>query len=330
MPAQAEEGEEARRADPLTVLLALLLCALLALSMLACADYRSNYCTVDNRGQEICGGSPGPDGDCLPGSVRCEGSTVLFCDPDGESWTGFDCDAYCRETLGPEAYSLGCSADAEDPCQCRYDIIIGEMVECTPGDLRCLDDDTLQVCEDYWWATSRDCDDYCREMYGEWSFSRGCDSEAADPCQCEYDVTPGIVAMCTPGDLHCISERDVQVCNDDGISWTDMSCDEYCRETHGADYYSLGCDDEAREACQCEYGIIDGDMPSCTPGDFICQGEETILVCDQDAYSWTSWDCQDWCEEVYGEGWTSTGCDADEAENFCGCEYGIVDGEPIP
>jgi len=133
---------------------------------------------------------------------------------------------------------------------------------------------------------------------------------------------------CTPGDVWCDGQSTVAFCDDDGLSATAYDCNTYCIETAGVDYYSTGCDADAADPCLCEYGIVDGDPPMCTPGDVYCEDEDTAMVCS-DGYYYEPLECDAYCKEQYGEDAYAVGCDA-EAEDPCLCEYGPVDGEPVP
>ncbi len=206
----------------------------------------------------------------------------------------------------------------------------GPDPECDAGALAC-EDGVLQVCDDdgMGW-TGQACEDYCREMYGADYWSTGCDAQAEDPCQCQYDIIDGDIAECTPGDFYCNGDGNVSICNDDHWSWSIHECNDYCRETYGADFVSYGCSDDAEAPCLCDYDMIDGVWAGCEPGEIYCQDDETLMTCnEEDRYSYDEHDCAEYCVEVYGEDYYSNGCDASDADNPCGCEYGIVDGEPV-
>ena len=166
-------------------------------------------------------------------------------------------------------------------------------------------------------------------MYGLDSYTNGCDAEADDPCMCEYDIIDGDIAECTPGDFYCLDDQNVAICNDDYWSWTEQNCNDYCHEVHGPEYSSYGCDSQAEEPCDCVYDVMDGMIAECTPGESYCVDDDTVVVCDDDEYSWTEHDCDAYCTDTFGEDYYATGCDAENQTNPCGCEYGIVDGEPV-
>jgi hypothetical protein len=98
-----------------------------------------------------------------------------------------DCQEVCKNTFGSDYSSRGCDADAEDPCLCEYDIIDGDPAVCTPGDMICMDENTVGICqEDQWSYQEQDCDDFCLENYGEDYYSEGCNSDNPENiCTCK-------------------------------------------------------------------------------------------------------------------------------------------------
>jgi hypothetical protein len=204
------------------------------------------------------GGDGDADGDgglppaCDDGALRCaDSSTVETCE-SGE-WVAESCGEICAEAYGPMGYSLGCDAAADDPCQCMDDIIAGEMVVCTPGDIMCLDEWTLGRCDDAAWDwVPQDCNTYCAETFGYDYYSLGCDTDAEDPCMCEYGIIDGDMPMCEPGDMICLDDATLGVCGDDSWDYVPVDCDERCVEQNGAGYTSPGCDLAAEDPCQCE------------------------------------------------------------------------------
>ena len=189
---------------------------------------------------------------------------------------------------------------------------------CNPGEMVCVDERTLGMCDDSYNFTTVDCEERCNEEHGIDSYTIGCDAEAADPCQCVTDIVDGMMAECEPGDLYCADDRTVAIC-EDSYFYTSHDCDERCRETHGPDFYSMGCDAEAEDPCRCEYGIVDGEAPMCDPGDVICFDDETVGVCEEGGWDYTPQDCAERCVETHGEGSASAGCDP-LAEDPCLCE----------
>ncbi len=254
----AQVGPPAERASPRlpTLLLLGLLMLGLALGAVGCfADYRTQPCPGDLPRDDSGNCPPGPDPDCDPGALACEDMVLLVCDADGQGWSGQDCDAYCREMYGPDAWATGCDAAAEDPCGCEYDIIDGDVARCTPGEFDCLDAERVNLCgEDYSWQ-QRDCDAYCRETHGEGYVSYGCDDDAEQPCRCDYDQLDGAWAGCQPGDIYCQDDETLMVCAEDGTSYDEIDCTEHCEQEYGLGYFSGGCDAEEAEStanpCRC-------------------------------------------------------------------------------
>lgn len=197
----------------------------------------------------------------------------------------------------------------------------GPDPDCDDGEVRCHDGRTVQRCQDEEW-TSQSCDDYCRDNYGPDAYSEGCDAEAADPCQCQYDIIGGVVAECEPGDIMCQDEGTLLVC-EGGYDYVTYNCHERCREEHGPEWSSAGCDTDADDPCQCFYDVLEGDAPVCTPGDMYCRDDGTIMICEDDML--VSRSCDDLCREEHGEGWSSAGCDV-EADDPCQCEFDTLDG----
>ncbi|MFH1807731.1 MAG: hypothetical protein ABIJ09_03245 [Pseudomonadota bacterium] len=193
----------------------------------------------------IDGGMPA----CFPGDVYCADDTTLVECGDDYSMNSVDCETYCDAQYGdPAAYSLGCSDDAADPCQCQYDLEMGVMAVCMPGDIACESGNVLATCADYDYQR-QDCDDTCA---AQGQISLGCDVNAQDPCQCEYDIAIGDVAVCTPGDVICFDEATAGVCND-GQVHDAVPCEEHCRQTQGDDYTSIGCDaQDVNNFCGCK------------------------------------------------------------------------------
>jgi hypothetical protein len=260
----AREEEETRH-HPLEILLAAVLVLGISTGLIGCfSDYKTDACAMgllprDENGNCV---PPDPEDDCQPGVLFCDDGTLMSCNQDGPGWSSPDCDAYCQETLDPMSTSRGCDAGADDPCQCEYDIIDGDVAVCEPGDLMCTDAYTLATCVDWNWVwEEQDCHEYCRDLLGPDAYSIGCDALAEDPCQCQYDVVVGVMPECSPGAFQCSDEDTVVICEEDAWTWTEHDCDTWCTDTFGEDYYAEGCDpgNESDNPCGCKYGIVDGE-----------------------------------------------------------------------
>jgi len=130
----------------------------------------------------------------------------------------------------------------------------------------------------------------------------------------------GDPAPVMPDEIRCLDDRTLEQC--EGYQWEQRSCDGVCRDTHGVEWYSLGCDVSAEDPCQCQYAIDDGDMAFCEPGALLrCVDENTVERCDDAQVQ----DCDDLCREDYGDFYESQGCDVHREGNMCGC-YPSVDG----
>lgn len=186
---------------------------------------------------------------CTPGEVMCTDEMTLgTCESGG--WVTQDCDERCVEQLGVGGYSLGCDAAQADPCQCEYDIIDGDIAECSPGEVQCFDGPAVGVCVDWAWQI-RTCDEVCKETYGIDAYAIGCDAAAAEPCLCETDIIDGMVASCTPGEVYCWDVDTIAVCQADGYSWLNTDCPQVCLEAFGTGYLPGAACDMADPANPC-------------------------------------------------------------------------------
>jgi hypothetical protein len=241
---------------PAMLVLSLVLLVGIAVGLIGCylrTDYHQPDPTpIDGGPDGGDGGDGGPPPGCDDGALRCaDPSTVSQC-VDGE-WVAEACGDVCLEELGAMAYSLGCDATAADPCQCMDDIMAGEPIVCTPGDIMCLDDWTLGRCDEAAWDyVPQDCNTFCVETYGYDYYSQGCDATAADPCQCEYGMIDGEMMVCEPGDVICLDEATLGVCDEAAMDYLPVACADRCVEQLGAGATSAGCDATATDPCECE------------------------------------------------------------------------------
>jgi hypothetical protein len=121
------------------------------------------------------------------------------------------------------------------------DIIMGDIAECTPGDIYCADDQTLMTCSDSYWYESTDCSAYCPANYGPQSYTLGCDVNAYDPCNC-YDMLDGGIAQCTPDTVECWDSNTIATCDPSTGGLVSTDCTTYCHEHFGVQYTPTGCD----------------------------------------------------------------------------------------
>ena len=160
-------------------------------------DYVSHGCNAenaDNRCQCDYDQIDGMIAQCYPDEIYCQDAEyITYCDMN--SGYGEDlgtpatvtCNEYCRLTLGPGYVSYqGCTADStEDLCNCEYDIIDGDIAECAPSDILCMDGGQIAICNASYYYDYFNCADKCVTDLGEGAISTGCDAAAAEnPCEC--------------------------------------------------------------------------------------------------------------------------------------------------
>jgi hypothetical protein len=257
--------EKTPKPRPIVIVASILVITWLMFGILCCVEFKTEACdeglVIDPRGN--CVPPDDDDDECVPGTIYCvDNDNFMSCNDTGDGWESTTCETYCLETMSESDFPSwrGCDAASDDPCQC--DIVDGGLPFCSPGEMECLDEYTLSTCdENISWVVT-DCNQYCQETAEEpgMGWSMGCDVNAEDPCQCEYDIIMGEMFMCTPGDIWCQDQETVAICNDDSFSWSEVGCYDYCVENFGEDYYPTGCDiaNEADNICGCEYGIVDG------------------------------------------------------------------------
>jgi hypothetical protein len=135
------------------------------------------------------------------------------------------------------------------------------------------------------------------------------------------DIIMGDIADCAPGDIFCADTQTLMTCNEDQGTYTATDCDAHCQATYGPQSYTLGCDVNAVDPCNC-HDMLDGGIAQCTPGTVWCLDPSTVETCDQATGSMVSTDCTTWCHEQYGATSTAAGCDASQSDNPCGCTSG--------
>ncbi len=301
------------RPHPLMMFLTLVLVCGISVGLIGCY-MRSEYVPGEPPDPQPDADPPDPP-DCDDGEVRCADELTLeTC--ESEEWVAENCHEICVEDLGYDGFSMGCDAEADDPCQCQYDIIDGDVDPCYPNELYCQDAETVVFCNDDW--APQNCNEFCNENYGIDSVSHGCDAENAEnPCQCFDDILDGIMASCDPADVYCSDDWTVVTC-EDGVE-TAHSCYDYCVETMGYDYYPEGCDAaDPSDPCNCEYGMVDGGMIDCEPDDVICHDGETLGICEG-LGGYTPYSCAEVCVEALGEGALTDGCDLTDPDDPCTC-----------
>jgi len=159
-------------------------------------DYISHGCNAenaDNRCQCDYDQIDGMIAQCYPDEIYCQDAEyITYCDmnsgyADFGTPATVTCNEYCQLTLGPGYVSYqGCTADStEDLCNCVYDIIDGDIAECSPADILCMDGGQVAICNASYYYDYFACADKCITDLGEGAISQGCDPVAAEnPCQC--------------------------------------------------------------------------------------------------------------------------------------------------
>jgi hypothetical protein len=160
-------------------------------------DWTSHGCSAenaDNRCQCDYDQIDGMIAQCYPDEIYCQDEEyITYCDMTQGygDFTGtpatLTCDQYCKTTLGPDYSSyLGCTADnTGNLCNCEYDMIDGDIAECVPSDILCMDGGQVAICNDSYYYDYFNCTDKCVTDQGEGAISLGCDPAVTeDPCQC--------------------------------------------------------------------------------------------------------------------------------------------------
>jgi hypothetical protein len=91
-----------------------------------------------------------------------------------------------------------------------------------------------------------------------------------------------------------------------------------CNDYHTALVCNENLMEESVNCHNCEYDIIDGDMPACQPGELNCN-EDQLGICQEDTYSFQYVNCSDKCNEEFGNSSVSAGCDPNNLNNPCLC-----------
>ncbi|MBN2724995.1 MAG: hypothetical protein JXR95_13075 [Deltaproteobacteria bacterium] len=202
--------------------------------------------------------------------------------------------------------------------------VLFEEKVCEVEGARCDTASVTEICVENEEPRYVDCWDYCDDGSAP-LLSAECNPDAENPCYCEYDILDGMVETCDPGDFMCTGDDSIKYCvteTEDFGYYDYRQCNDYCASVYGIGYISYqGCTDENTEnPCNCEFEIIDGDMPICTPGDFLCPDEESVAICTESGYDYTYTDCDIKCVEDFGEGSVSGGCTTDDPTNPCNCD----------
>jgi hypothetical protein len=191
---------------------------------------------------------------CTNDSEKCDGDKIIcendniaiVCNENAPNQI-ISCDQYCKSLFGDFSISLGCQENFNQPCQCEYDIILGSPSECIPGEIFCIDSQNVNICTDfdgYSDYKSMSCVDFCKENYGSEYYPYGdcSDTNAENPCQCEYEIIAGIDVACYPGDIYCFDENTLLECDGNINDYQRINCSDRCLEQNGENSISNGCD----------------------------------------------------------------------------------------
>ena len=197
---------------------------------------------------------------------------------------------------------------------------------CETGEAMCRDAATLVVCDENHVRQVINCAQYCISEYNQDSTSHGCNTANVDNmCQCDNGIIDGMIAQCYPDEIACSGPDNITYCDVSEGEYTGIpktvSCSTYCRDVFGWDYYSYqGCtEDDPENLCNCEYDIIDGDMPECMPSELRCLDDGTrVAICNESNF-FDYFECNEKCEMDLGEGAISLGCVEDDTEDPCKC-----------
>lgn len=147
-------------------------------------------------------------------------------------------------------------------------------------------------------------------------------------CQVALEENPD---ACTAGEAECRDAGTLVQCDRDAVQHI-IDCNDYCVANHGAGWVSYGCDaDSSNDPCQCVYDILDGGIGACEPGDLYCSDDQSVTYCDAaEGVVWgtpVTVTCDEYCHLTLGPDYSSwLGCDANQTDDICQCEYDIMDG----
>ena len=270
---------------------------------ITCSEDRSLTCDTDYNLRK-----------CIDGELQafsCTDECPFF--EDEQLVTGL-VDAYCKP--------------GEGLCTCLYSTFDSESLPCAPEDSRCVDDAIWLECENQRYVPM-DCDDYCRNTYGEHYYATGCDDNAVEPCQCEYGLTDGIQSECQPGEGYCPDGEFLATCESEDIH-TLVDCQTLCREEYGANSVSeRGCEayKNQENPCGCTtrassptQNSSDCLLHDCEPGKTYCV-DDRIVVCQSESRQ-TVTTCSVYCPTTYGEDSEALDvCDDLAPDNPCHCTH---------
>ena len=239
---------------------------------------------------------------CEGETFLCQGDTLRICGAEGRL-------AYepCQDVCAEQGliYTKVCAMDearGHDFCQCS------EEGPCSDGATRCMDEETVEVCNQGTWG-SVPCADFCEASDQE---TNGCGINQAtgdQTCLCGEEKA----SICSPDYLKC-AESPINPCGVEGLE--SFSCRERCEE-EGLAFGECRYDTEQGELCRC----VDQDKELCGGYEPTCIDESTVSVCVDGTEEQAT--CATLCDKI---GLWSLGCrmDADRGFETCFC---YSDGE---
>ncbi len=241
------------------------------------------------------------DGDVF----QCDGNTLKICGSEGR--IAYEpCDTICAD-LGL-IYTNICENDearGHDFCQCS------EEGPCSDGETRCMDHETVEICNQGSWG-SVGCEDFCETSgTGE---SQGCAIDQAtgeQACLCG----DAVASICDTEYRKC-AESPINPCGVEGLE--SYSCKARCEEEELV-FDECRYDQEQGELCRC----VEASEEICgwyTPE---CVDETTVTICEDGSEAQVS--CATLCADI---GLWSLGCrlDTDRGVETCFC---YSDGEEV-
>lgn len=159
-------------------------------------NYKSYGCNADSAANPCACDYDQLDGmiaQCEPDEIYCiDQENIHYCDMSAgmENWgtpAQASCNEYCRTVYGPDFVSKGgCTGeDPENPCNCDYDVLDGDIAECLPSEILCIDNGNVAICNDSYFYDYFNCADKCVADFGNGSTSEGCDAaNPQNPCLC--------------------------------------------------------------------------------------------------------------------------------------------------
>jgi len=221
---------------------------------------------------------------CVENDYKCPTEwTIETCDTEtGKFKQAINCEDYCIDENGPDYYSsYGCDINKkDDPCNCRYAVVDGDIGDCETGETRCDENGNLNTCNkiNHGWESYTGCSEICANKDPN-LVSKGCDETNTDnPCLCSEDQS------CKQNEVKCTAYSTIRSCNTEtGIFNDHKMCSDYCSEIYGSEYKSSGaCSETRNNPCYCVYefdNVFLCSLDGLEIGEQLCIGKTEILLC---------------------------------------------------